>query len=254
MKIISIANQKGGVGKTTTAISLGGALAKFNKKVLLIDMDPQGNCGRGVGIDITLVKKNIVDVLLGKVDINKAIIHTDTVNIDILSSNLKLATFESEVQGTSRPFYRLKNALANLNEGYDFIIIDCPPSLGLLSLNALCASSSCLIPVQCEYFAMDGVAQILSTISKVQQDYNPDIEILGFLLTMYDARLRLATEVTQEIRGLFKEKTFTTQIPRNSSLAEAAMIGKPVTIFRPTASGSQAYISLAREILSNEKE
>jgi len=255
-KIIAIANQKGGVGKTTTAISLAGALAKYNKKVLLIDMDPQGNCGRGMGLDSTIMKKTIFDVLAAKegqkVDINKIIKHTTTNNVDIIPSNLKLATLDSNTQGVTRPFYLLKYALTKLQGEYDYIIIDCPPSLGLLNLNALCAATSVLIPVQCEYFAMEGVAQILSSIAKVQQDYNPELEILGFLLTMYDARLRLATEVTQEIRGLFKEKTFVTQIPRNNSIAEAAAYGQPVTIFRPTASGSQAYIALAREILANE--
>ena len=147
----------------------------------------------------------------------------------------------------------MKYALEKLTKSYDYVIIDCPPSLGLLNLNGLCAATSVLVPVQCEYYALEGVAQILSTISKVQQDYNPDLEIEGFLLTMYDSRLRLATEVTQEIRGLFKEKTFVTQIPRNASLAEAAFMGQPVTEFRPTASGSKSYISLAREILQNEK-
>ena len=253
-KIIAIANQKGGVGKTTTAISLAGSLAKFNKQILLIDMDPQGNCGRGMGLDSSILKKTIFDVLVqdNKSDINKIIKHTTTNNVDIIPSNLKLATIESKIQGISRPFYLLRNAIEKITKSYDYIIIDCPPSLGLLNLNALCSANSFLIPVQCEYYAMEAVAQILSSIAKVQQDYNPELDILGFLLTMYDSRIRLATEVTQEIRGLFKEKTFVTQIPRNASIAEAAAVGKPITVFRPTASGSQAYISLAKEILANE--
>ena len=201
-KIIAIANQKGGVGKTTTAISLAGSLAKFNKQILLIDMDPQGNCGRGMGLDSSILKKTIFDVLVqdNKSDINKIIKHTTTNNVDIIPSNLKLATIESKIQGISRPFYLLRNAIEKLTKSYDYIIIDCPPSLGLLNLNALCSANSVLIPVQCEYYAMEAVAQILSSIAKVQQDYNPELDILGFLLTMYDSRIRFSTEVTQEIR------------------------------------------------------
>ncbi|MGN1295829.1 MAG: ParA family protein [Bacilli bacterium] len=251
-KIIAVANQKGGVGKTTTAISLAGAFVHFGKTCLLIDMDPQGNCGRGVGVDSTSLQKTITDVLVGSSDINKIIRKTQTPNIDLLPANLKLAMIESHIQGASQPFYLLKSALKNLNKNYDYIIIDCPPSLGLLCLNALCAANSVLIPVQCEYFALEAVAQILSTISKVQNKYNKNLEILGFLMTMYDARVRLATEVTSEIRGLFQEKTFNTEIPRNVSIAEAAARGKPIIFFRPTATGSQAYISLAKEILANE--
>ena len=255
-KIIAVANQKGGVGKTTTAISLAGAFVHFGKTCLLIDMDPQGNCGRGVGIDSTTLKNNyfftIMDILVGNGDINKIIRKTQTPNIDLLPANLKLAMIESHIQGVAQPFYLLKNALNNLTKSYDYIIIDCPPSLGLLCLNALCAANSVLIPVQCEYFALEAVAQILSTISKVQSKYNKNLEILGFLMTMYDARVRLATEVTSEIRGLFQEKTFNTEIPRNVSIAEAAARGKPIIFFRPSATGSQAYISLAKEILSNE--
>ena len=250
--IIAVANQKGGVGKTTTAISLAGAFVHFGKTCLLIDMDPQGNCGRGVGIDSTTLKNTIMDILVGNGDINKIIRKTQTPNIDLLPANLKLAMIESHIQGVAQPFYLLKNALNNLTKSYDYIIIDCPPSLGLLCLNALCAANSVLIPVQCEYFALEAVAQILSTISKVQSKYNKNLEILGFLMTMYDARVRLATEVTSEIRGLFQEKTFNTEIPRNVSIAEAAARGKPIIFFRPSATGSQAYISLAKEILSNE--
>lgn len=251
-KIIAVANQKGGVGKTTTAISLAGSLARFEKQCLLVDMDPQGNCGRGVGIDPTSVSRNIADVLLGTTDINKVIKKTTTPKIDIVTSNLRLATVESKVQGNGRAFYLLKNSIKKLNAQYDYIIIDCPPSLGLLCINALTAANSVLIPVQCEYFALEAVAQILSTISKVQKKYNNELDILGFLLTMYDPRVKLATEITTEVRGLFSEKTFITQIPRNVSLAEAAAMGKPVTVFKPTATGSQAYIALAKEILSNE--
>lgn len=249
--IIAIANQKGGVGKTTTSISLAGALASLNKTVLLIDMDPQGNCSRGVGIDSTILNRTIFDVLTGSGDINKIIKKTDTKRIDVLPSNLKLATTEASINNHPTPFMLLKEALTKIEKEYDFMLIDCPPSLGLLNLNALCAADKVLIPVQCEYFAMEAVAQILSSICKVQSSYNANLEILGFLLTMYDSRTRLATEVTTEIRGLFKEKTFNTEIPRNVSLAEAAARGKPITVFRPTALGSVAYKNLAKEILDH---
>ena len=250
-KIIAISNQKGGVGKTTTAISLSGCFSKLNYSVLLVDMDPQGNASRGMGLDPTSIRKNIFDVLIQASDINKTIRKTQTKGVDVLPSNLKLATLESSIDGVEKPFNLLKAALSQINKHYDFIIIDCPPSLGLLNLNALCAADSVIIPVQCEYYAMEAVAQILSSISRIQKDYNPDLEILGFLLTMYDSRIKLATEVTTEIRGLFREKTFVTQIPRNISLAEAAFYGKPINLFRPKATGSLAYLSLAREIVGN---
>ena len=250
-KIIAISNQKGGVGKTTTAISLSGCFSKLNYSVLLVDMDPQGNASRGMGLDPTSIRKKIFDVLIQASDINKTIRKTQTKGVDVLPSNLKLATLESSIDGVEKPFNLLKASLSQINRHYDFIIIDCPPSLGLLNLNALCAADSVIIPVQCEYYAMEAVAQILSSISRIQKDYNPDLEILGFLLTMYDSRIKLATEVTTEIRGLFREKTFVTQIPRNISLAEAAFYGKPINLFRPKATGSLAYLSLAREIVGN---
>jgi chromosome partitioning protein len=250
-RIIAISNQKGGVGKTTTAISLAGAFAKLNKSVLIIDMDPQGNAGRGLGLDPTAVRKTILDALTTDVDINKTIRKSENKNIDVIMANLKLATIEAKTHD-QEPLYLLKNAIASLTKEYDFIIIDCPPSLGLLSLNALCAADQVLVPVQCEFYALEAVAQILSTISRVQKNYNHNLEILGFLLTMYDARLKLATDITTEVRSLFKEKTFVTEIPRNNSIAEAAYYGKPVTDFRPTATGSVAYLSLAREILNGK--
>lgn len=251
-KIIAISNQKGGVGKTTTAISLSGCFSKLNYTVLLIDMDPQGNATRGLGLDPSTIRKNIFDVLIENADINKVIKKTQTKGVEVLPSNLKLATLDSYISGVEKPFNLLKNSLNYLSKSYDYIIIDCPPSLGLLNLNALCAADSVIIPVQCEYYAMEAVAQILSSISKIQKDYNPNLEILGFLLTMYDSRIKLATEITTEIRGLFREKTFVTQIPRNVSLAEAAFYGKPINLFRPKATGSLAYNSLAKEILTNE--
>ena len=252
--IFSFFNQKGGVGKTTTAISLSSSLAHFNRRVLLIDMDPQGNSSRGVGTDITLIAKSVYDVLTKDADINKIIRRTAMKNLDLLPANLKLASTESEmINRTNQPFFLLKNSLSNLKKEYDYMIIDCPPSLGLLNINALVASSSVLIPVQCEYFAMEAVAQILASISKIQSSYNPDLGIEGFLLTMYDPRTRLGTEITTQVRGLFKENTFLTQIPRNISLPEASARGIPVTLYRPTSSGSLAYLSLAKEVMDHEE-
>ncbi len=248
--IIAISNQKGGVGKTTTSISLASSLVQLGKKVLLIDFDPQGNCSRGVGVDPTSLNRTIYDVLVSSYDINKIIKKTEMNNLDLIPANLKLSTTESAMVNASNPFLILKNNLEKIVEKYDFMFIDCPPSLGFLTINALCAANKVIIPVQCEYFALEGIAQVLSSISKVQSKYNSSLEIMGFLLTMYDPRTRLGTEVTTEIRGLFREKTFVTQIPRNISLAEAAARGKPINIFKPTASGSLAYLSLAKEILN----
>ena len=250
--IISIANQKGGVGKTTTAINLSAVLAK-NNKVLLIDMDPQGNASRGLGIDILSLRKTVYDVLLSNYPLERAINIDNGCNVDILPSNLHLASLDADLQVNhiNEPFYLLKNALAKLKRNYDYIIIDCPPSLGLLSINSLVASNSVIIPVQCEYFAMEAVAAILSTIRKIQNSYNNDLKIEGFLLTMYDSRTSLCTEISQQVRGLFKENTFSTVIPRNISLPEASARGEPVTNFRPSSQGSMAYLSLAREILLN---
>ena len=253
-KIISVANQKGGVGKTTTAINLSASLAHFNRRVLLIDMDPQGNASRGFGIDITLINKCIYDVLSQDSDINDVIRHTMMKTLDILPSKLILASIDVAMQGkTEQPFFLLKNAISNIKKEYDYIIIDCPPSLGFLTVNALTASNSVLIPVQCEYFAMEAVAQILSSISKIQQAYNPDLGIEGFLLTMYDSKTRLGLEVSTQIRGLFKENTFLTQIPRNISVPESNAKGVPVTVYRPSCSGALAYFSLAKEVMDHEE-
>ncbi len=252
-RIIAIANQKGGVGKTTTAINLSSSLAHFSRRVLLIDMDPQGNSSRGVGVDSSLLQKGIYETLVGDVNINKVIKKTAMKNLDVIPSNIKLASLDPAVANhVENPYFILKDVLVGLEKEYDYIIIDCPPSLGLLNINALVASNSVLIPVQCEYFAMEGVAQILAAVSRIQTQYNPSLKIEGFLFTMYDSRTRLGTEVTTQIRGLFKENTFLTSIPRNISLPESTAKGIPVTLYRPTSSGSLAYINLAKEVIEHE--
>ncbi len=252
--VIAIVSQKGGVGKSTTAINLSAALAHFNKQVLLIDMDPQGNSSHGLGVDVSLISKSIYDVFANDYDINKVIRKTPCKNLDLISPKLILSNLELDVYGkVEKPQYLLKDYMEKINKNYDYVIIDCPPSLGLLTTISLSACKTVLIPVQCEYFAQNAISQILAFISTIQNTYNPTLSIEGFLLTMYDPKIRLAVEVASEIRGLFKNNTFITTIPRNISLVESEVKGIPVTMYRPTSSGSKAYISLAKEIMDNHK-
>ncbi len=255
MKIIAINNQKGGVGKTTTTINLGASLSFLNKKCLIIDLDPQGNSSRGLGLDPSLINKTIFNALILDTNINKIIKHTMIKGLDIIPSNLKLSNLENELRilNKNNINYVLKDCLKDINKKYDYCLIDCPPSLGILSINALTSSNSVLVPVQTEYFAMEGLAQVLTTIKKIQNSTNKDLKIEGFLLTMYEARSDVAKEIENEIRGCFKESTFLTIIPRNISLSECSAKGLPCILYKPNSTGSNSYMQLAKEVLSNER-
>ena len=254
-KIISIANQKGGVGKTTTAVNLAGALAYLGRKVLLIDMDPQGNASRSVGIDAADVNESLYHVLTGQAQIENVIRPTSLRNMFVLPASMELAGADLEIASSFQDKqYRLKKQLDRVSANYDYVIIDCPPSLGLLNVNALVASSSVLIPLQCEYYAMEGLAQLLSTIRKIKQTMNSDIEIEGVLLTMADFRTKFANEVASEIRKFFKEKVYETSIPRQVKLSEAPSKGKTIVEYSVNSKGGVAYIDLAREVILRGKK
>ncbi|MGA0875764.1 MAG: ParA family protein [Bacilli bacterium] len=252
-KIIAIANQKGGVGKTTTTISLASGLTQLGHKVLIVDLDPQGNASRGVGVDVATLTHTVYEVLVDQLPIRQAIRYTAMKSLSILPASLQLATIETSLmqQAHPQPYAVLKDTLKTIQGNYDYLILDCPPSLGWIAVSALTACDSVIVPVQCEYFAMEAVAQVLGTIQQVKQEYHPTLKIEGFLLTMYDPRTRLATEISTEVRGLFKENTFYTQIPRNVSLAEASAKGMPIHLYRPTSSGAEAYLALAKEVIDH---
>ena len=251
-KVISVANQKGGVGKTTTCVSLCAALAEKRKRVLLCDMDPQSNATSGIGIDKNNASPNMYDVLINGVNANEAIISTPYG--DVLPSNKTLSGAGIELVTTSAREYVLKNALENVRDYYEYILIDCPPSLEMLTLNSLCAASTVLIPVQCEYFALEGLTDLMTTIRMIKKSLNPELDIEGVVLTMYDARTNLSSHVAAEIKKYFKKKVYTVSIPRNIRLAEAPSHSKPVTAYDGLSRGSIAYKELAKEIIRRNKE
>jgi chromosome partitioning protein len=248
-KIITICNQKGGTGKTTSAINIASYLALAGKKVLLIDLDPQANATSGLGIDKHKVAKSSYHVLLEEQDVKSILQPTGIPNLFLVPSNLDLTGAEIELVGTLGREYRLKKSLSAIKEEFDFVIIDSPPSLGLLTINGLCACDAILIPVQSEYYALEGLTQLLNTINLVKNNLNPNLEIQGVFLTMADLRTNLSREVTQEVRNYFKEKVYKTIIPRNIRLSEAPSYGKPIALYDKNSLGGQKYEELSREIL-----
>ena len=249
-KIISVANQKGGVGKTTTTVNLSAGLANRGKKVLIIDADPQGNATSGLGVSKD-VELSVYDILIGDTEFDETLQETAIKNLKVCPSNISLAGAEVQLVSMMSREQRLKTKLDKIKDQYDYILIDCPPSLGLVTLNAFTASDSVLIPVQCEYFALEGLGQLLNTVNLVKKHLNKNLEIEGALLTMYDARTNLSNQVVKEVKKYFEDKVYKTVIPRNVRLSEAPSYGMPITVYDPRSKGAKAYEKFAKELLKN---
>jgi chromosome partitioning protein len=252
-KIISLANQKGGVGKTTTTINLAASLAVLEQKVLIIDADPQANATTGLGFDLKNIQSSIYECIVDEVEAEKVIMKTEIANLDIIPSHIDLVGAEIEMLNLPNREKVLKNAIEHLKEVYDFIFIDCSPSLGLITVNSLTAADSVIVPVQCEYFALEGLGKLLNTIKIIQNRLNKNLEIEGFLLTMFDGRLTLSNQVYEEVKRHFHEMVFETVIQRNVKLSEAPSYGKPVILYDASSKGAINYMNLAREILQRNK-
>ncbi|MEK9787818.1 MAG: AAA family ATPase [Flavobacteriaceae bacterium] len=252
-KIIAIANQKGGVGKTTTAVNLSAALGVLEKKVLLVDADPQANATSGLGIDVQSVEMGTYQLLDGSITIEQAILSTESPNLDIIPSHIDLVASEIELVDKNAREYRLKEALEGIKAKYDFIILDCAPSLGLITLNALVAANAVIIPIQCEYFALEGLGKLLNTIKSVQKIHNKNLDIEGLLLTMYDTRLRLSNQVVEEVKKHFGKMVFKTIIQRNIRLSEAPSYGEDIISYDASSRGAKSYLSLGSEIIKRNK-
>lgn len=253
-RIIVIANQKGGVGKTTTAINLSASLAKLEKKVLVIDMDPQGNTTSGLGVDKDNTENDVYDLLLGECEIKDSIIKDIYENLSIIPSNINLAAAEIELIGVEEKEFILKKALDEVKEEYDFVLIDCPPSLNLLTINSMCAGNTVLVPIQCEYYALEGLTQLMHTIQLVTDRLNPELEIEGVVFTMYDARTNLSLQVVENVKANLHQNIYKSIIPRNVRLAEAPSYGMPITEYDPKSTGAESYRLLAEEVIHRGEE
>lgn len=250
-KIIAIANQKGGVGKTTTSINLSACLAEKGKKVLVIDTDPQGNTTSGFGIDKNDLDNTIYELILGECPIRDCIISNVVENVSVLPANVNLAATEIELIGVEKKEYILKNEVDYVKNEYDFIVIDCPPSLNMLTINAMTTADTVLVPIQCEYYALEGLSQLIHTINLVKERLNPDLDMEGVVFTMYDSRTNLSMQVVENVKQNLKQKVFNTLIPRNIRLAEAPSYGQPINKYDAKSAGAEAYMQLAGEIISN---
>ena len=252
VKVIAIANQKGGVGKTTTAVNLSACLADLGKKVLLVDLDPQGNSTSGFGFDKTKIKQSIYDVLVNDIPTDSVILKSQIDNLMILPATIQLAGAEIELVNIMSRETKLKRVLDKVKYNYEYVLIDCPPSLGLLTINALTAANSVLVPIQCEFYALEGLSQLMNTVTLVQKNLNPALSLEGVVLTMFDARTNLSIQVVDEVKSHFRHKVYQTIIPRNVRLSEAPSHGQPVIRYDPKSKGSQVYFDLAREVIDDE--
>ena len=252
VKVIAIANQKGGVGKTTTSVNLSACLADLGKKVLLVDLDPQGNSTSGFGFDKTKIKQSVYDILVNDVPTDSVILKTQIENLMILPATIQLAGAEIELVNIMSRETKLKRVLDKVKYNYEYVIIDCPPSLGLLTINALTAANSVLVPIQCEFYALEGLSQLMNTVTLVQKNLNPALSLEGVVLTMFDARTNLSIQVVDEVKNHFRHKVYQTIIPRNVRLSEAPSHGQPVIRYDPKSKGAQVYFELAKEVIDDE--
>lgn len=253
-RIIAIANQKGGVGKTTTAINLSASLASLGQRVLAVDLDPQGNMTSGLGVDKDEVEYSVYDLIIGEAEIESCICKEVIENLDVLPSNINLSAAEIELIGVDDKEYIIRNAMETVKDNYDYVIIDCPPALSMLTINAMTTANSVLVPIQCEYYALEGLSQLIHTINLVQERLNPELDIEGVVFTMYDARTNLSLQVVENVKDNLDQTIYKTIIPRNIRLAEAPSYGMPINLYDPRSTGAESYLKLAEEVIHKGEE